>query len=64
MNADFIVVGENGVLFFLCGVVNVGCIVEILTLYVVVSNISTISSFTKCDGVWISCGVKIVALCY
>ena len=49
--------------FFLCGVVNVGCIGEILCCGVV-SNVSTISSFTKCDGVWISCGVKIVALCY
>ena len=59
---DCNVYGGKRVFFFvLCGLVIVGYIVE--KLYRVFVGIdSTISSFTKCDVVWISCYVKFVVL--
>ena len=43
-------------MFVFFGVVKFGCIGEILCCVVVV--VWTISSFMKCDGVWISCCVR------
>ena len=46
--------GYRGVfIFLLSGVVSVGCIGEIIC-HVVLGIVSTISSFIKCDWVWIS----------
>ena len=42
--------------FVFFGVLKFGCIGEILCCVVVV--VWTISSFMKCDGVWISCCVR------
>ena len=52
----------KGIIFYLCGVVSVGWIGEIFCC-VVKGSVSSFSSFTRCDGVWISCCVKfLVAL--
>ena len=53
---DCMVVGGNAVFLF-CGVVIVGWIAEMLRC-VVNGFVLTTSSFTKCDGVWISCCVR------
>ena len=47
----------GSVVFLFLGVVRFGCIDEILCC-VVVTVVWTISSFMKCDGVWISCCVR------
>ena len=58
---DNLIVGYNvdwqeGEWFLLCGVLRVRWIGEILKC-VVAGGVSKISSFTKCDGVWMSCCV-------
>ena len=68
VTVDCNVVDGKRILFSLCGVVSVGWLREILQLFVVFQlfvsticfnySVSTICSFTKCDGVWISCFVK------
>ena len=57
LTVDFNVVCEKGVLCLLGGVVSVALIGEIL-FCVVVGSFSTISSFRKRDGVFMSCCVK------
>ena len=53
---NLIVVCRKRELFLLCGVVRVRWMGEILSC-VFVGGVSIISSFTKCDGVWMSCCV-------